>query len=293
MKTLARQERRAAIAMLLPSLIGVGIFLIFPIFLVFGISLTNWDLISTPDFVGFDNYTQLVANPDFWNSVRVTVVFSLFSIPLAIFLGLLIALGLNRKMPGSRVLQVCYVVPWVAAPLALGIVWQWMLTPRSGLINSILGTSQPWLADPHTTLPVMAFVYIWQNVGYISLFFLAGLQSIPASLYEAARLDGAGPVRTLRYITVPLLRPTTFFITITSFISSFQVFDLVYGLTNGNPGYPAGTTDVIAARIYTSAFISHRLGDAAAMAVLLTIAIVVITLLQQRYFAKRMTYDMS
>ncbi|MDO5025260.1 MAG: sugar ABC transporter permease [Trueperella sp.] len=293
MKTLARQERRTAAIMLLPSLIGVGIFLIFPIFLVFGISLTDWDLISTPKFVAFDNYTQLIANPEFWNSVGVTLVFSLLAIPLAIILGLLIALGLNRHLPGSRVLQICYVVPWVAAPLTLGVVWKWMLEPRTGLVNSILGSSHPWLADSHTALPVMAFIYIWQNMGYISLFFLAGLQTIPTSLYEAARLDGAGPVRTLLSITVPLLRPTTFFITVTSFISSFQVFDLVYGLTDGNPGYPADTTDVIAAHIYNAAFNSHQLGDAAAMAVLLTCAIVLITLLQQRYFAKRMTYDLN
>ncbi|MEW6875397.1 carbohydrate ABC transporter permease [Trueperella pyogenes] len=287
-----RKEIATAYTMLIPSLIGVGFFLMVPIALVIAISFVNWNLISAPTFVGLDNYEAMFVSPGFWNSVKVTIIFSLIAIPAAIMIGLLIAVGLNRKLPGSGILQILYVIPWVAAPLSLGIVWSWLLAP-SGLINELLGTRVSWLASESTALPVVAFVYVWQNVGYISLFFLAALQSIPRDIYEAASLDGAGPVRTLWSITLPLVRPTTFFVTVTSFIASFQIFDLVYGLTDGNPGYPGGTTDVIAARIYTAAFASPRIGEAAAMAVFLMVLIVAVTVIQQRYFTKRMTYEMS
>lgn len=287
-----RKEIATAYTMLIPSLVGVGFFLMVPIALVIAISFVNWNLISAPTFVGLDNYEAMFVSSGFWNSVKVTIIFSLIAIPAAIMIGLLIAVGLNRKLPGSGILQILYVIPWVAAPLSLGIVWSWLLAP-SGLINELLGTRVSWLASESTALPVVAFVYVWQNVGYISLFFLAALQSIPRDIYEAASLDGAGPVRTLWSITLPLVRPTTFFVTVTSFIASFQIFDLVYGLTDGNPGYPGGTTDVIAARIYTAAFASPRIGEAAAMAVFLMVLIVAVTVIQQRYFAKRMTYEMS
>ncbi|AJC70321.1 sugar ABC transporter permease [Trueperella pyogenes TP8] len=287
-----RKEIATAYTMLIPSLIGVGFFLMVPIALVIAISFVNWNLISAPTFVGLDNYEAMFVSPGFWNSVKVTIIFSLIAIPAAIMIGLLIAVGLNRKLPGSGILQILYVIPWVAAPLSLGIVWSWLLAP-SGLINELLGTRVSWLASESTALPVVAFVYVWQNVGYISLFFLAALQSIPRDIYEAASLDGAGPVRTLWSITLPLVRPTTFFVTVTSFIASFQIFDLVYGLTDGNPGYPGGTTDVIAARIYNAAFASPRIGEAAAMAVFLMVLIVAVTVIQQRYFTKRMTYEMS
>ncbi|MBM7824389.1 multiple sugar transport system permease protein [Arcanobacterium pluranimalium] len=293
-RTSARKaEIRTAYTMLLPSFIGVGLFLIVPVFAVLVLSFTEWNLISPPHWVGFDNYISISSDPEFWRSIFTTAVFSVLAIPGAIVCGLLIALGLNRRLPGSRFLQLCFVLPWIAAPLSLGIVWSWLLAPRTGLINNVLGTTTAWMSNESTALPVVAFVYIWQNVGYISLFFLAALQAIPASIYEAAVLDGAGAVRRLFSITLPLIRPTTFFVLVTSLIGSFQVYDLVFGLTGGNPGYPGGTTDVIAARIYSAAFTSPQIGQAATMAVLLTIVVVLITVAQQRYFRTRITYEMS
>lgn len=293
LQTWRRQEIRTAYTMLIPSFIGVGIFLVLPVFLIVAFSFTDWNLVSPPSFAGWDNYKSILSSAGFWNSITVTLGFSVLAIPLAVIIGLLIALGLNQKLPGSRFLQVCFVVPWVAAPLALGVVWQWLLAPRTGLLNQLLGTNIAWMSDTSTALPVVAFVYIWQNVGYISLFFLAGLQTIPKHLYEAAMIDGAGPVRRLFQITLPLLRPTTFFVLVTSMIASFQVFDLVFGLTGGNPGYPGGTTDVIAARIFQEAFVSPQIGRAATMAVLLTLIVVTVTLLQQRYFRNRITYELG
>jgi len=288
-----RRETATAYTLLIPSFIGVGLFLIVPVGIVLVLSLAKWDLISPLTWVGADNYVYLFGSSKFWNSLWVTITFAAMAIPSSVILGLLLAVGLNRKLPGSGLLRVIYLLPWVSAPLALGVVWRWLFDPSTGAVNVLLGRRIEWMSDPALALPAVAFVYVWSQVGYISLFFLAGLQNIPASIYEAAKLDGAGPVRTLFSMTLPLLRPTTFFVTVTTVIASFQVFDLVYGLTGSSAGYPQGSTDVITTRIYQEAFVSLNLGRASAMAVILFVVLVVVTLLQQRYFSKRITYDMS
>lgn len=290
MSTRQRAEARTAYLLLIPSFIGVGVFLLLPVAGVFAISLTRWDLISDPTFQGLGNYTNILTSGRFANSLLVTGTFVLMAIPTSIVLGLLLAVAINRKLPGTGWMRVLFVLPWVCAPLALGVVWRWLLDPSTGAANAILGRRVEWLTDPDLALPAVAFVQIWSSVGYISLFFLAGLQHIPISVYEAATLDGASKTRTLWSITLPLLRPTTFFVTVTSVIASFQVFDTVYAMTGGGPGY---ATDVIAARIYNEAFVNLRLGRAAAMAVILFLILVVVTFIQQRYFRRRITYDMS
>ena len=290
MNARARHEARAAYAMLTPSLIGVGLFLLLPVLGVIALSFLSWNLISTPRWAGLANYAHLFTSGQFLNSMGVTVAFTVMTIPTAIALGLLLALAINRKLPGTSWLRVLYVLPWVSAPLALGVVWKWLLDPSYGAVNALLGRRVEWLTDPQLALPSVVFVQVWSTVGYISLFFLAGLQQIPTSVYEAATLDGAGRVRMLRSVTLPLLRPTMFFVTVTSVIASFQVFDSIYAMTRGGPAF---RTDVIASRIYDEAFVNLRLGRAAAMAVVLFAVLVLITLIQQRYFRRRITYDMS
>jgi len=288
-----RREALVAYGLLAPSLVGVGLFLVVPVIGVVILSFLDWDLISEPRWAGPRHYADLLASPRLWNSLAVTGRFVLLAIPASIALGLLLALALNRGLPGTRLLRVLYVLPWVCAPLALGVVWRWLLDPSQGVVTVVLGRRVEWMSDPDLALPAVAFVAVWSSIGYISLFFLAGLQRIPASIREAALLDGAGPVRMLWSVTLPLLRPTTFFVTLTSVISSFQVFDLVYGLTGSASGYPAGSTDVIAARIYQEAFVSLRLGPASAMAVILFVVLVLVTVVQQRWFSPRITYDVS
>lgn len=289
-----RHESLTAYLMLSPSLVGVGLFLIVPFLLVFVISMTNWNLISDPSFVGLDNYKWLFSGNSFVKSLTVTLIFTAIALPTSIILGLLIAIGLNRGLPGSTIFQLMYVLPWVCAPLTLGIVWRWMVDPTNGLINAVLGSRIEWMSNSSLALPTVAFVYVWQNIGYISLFYLAGLQAIPSSIIEAAELDGAGSFRMLTKMYMPLLRPTTFFVLVTTFISSFQAFDLVYGLTDGKPGYPGGTTDLIAAHIYQTAFRGgNQLGRASAMAVILLAIILAITFIQQRYFSKRTVYELD
>lgn len=285
-----RAEARAGYLMLIPSFIGVGVFLLLPVLVVIGLSLTQYDLLSSPTWYGLENFRYILGWDRFRNSLWVTVLFTVMTIPVSIALGLLLAVAINRKLPGTSWLRVLYVLPWVCAPLALGVVWKWIFDPTNGALNALLGRRVEWLGSVDLALPSVAFVQVWSTVGYISLFFLAGLQQIPVSVYEAAKLDGAGPARTLWSITLPLLRPTMFFVTVTSIISSFQVFDSIYAMTGGGPRF---TTDVIASRIYNEAFVALRLGRAAAMAVVLFVVLVAITLIQQRYFRRRITYDMS
>ncbi|MFQ6484526.1 carbohydrate ABC transporter permease [Brachybacterium epidermidis] len=284
--------RRPLIGWLLiaPSLIGVSAFLILPVVLAFVISLFRWDLLGTRQFVGLENYTSLITGGALTNSLLVTAIFTLISVPVSLAVGLLLATQLVRALPGSAIVRVIVVIPWVCAPLALGVVWKWIFQPSVGALNQILGVRIEWLTDPQLALPAVAFVAIWQNVGYISLFFQAGLGKIPTSIYEAATLDGAGSWQQMRHMTIPLLRPTTFFLAITQVVASFQVFDMVYALTGGGPQH---RTEVIASLIYNEAFVASRLGRASAVAVILFVILVIITLVQQRYFSRRITYDMS
>ncbi|WP_394214062.1 carbohydrate ABC transporter permease [Brachybacterium vulturis] len=285
-------SRRPLLGWLLitPSLIGVSAFLILPVLLAFLVSLFRWDLLGTRSFIGLENYRSLLTDGALPNSLLVTGIFTLISVPVSLALGLILATQLVRALPGSAVVRVIVVVPWVCAPLALGVVWKWIFQPSVGALNQILGARIEWLTDPALALPAVAFVAIWQNVGYTSLFFQAGLSRIPGSIYEAARIDGAGPAEQLWFMTVPLLRPTTFFLAVTQVVASFQVFDMVFALTGGGPQH---RTEVIASLIYNEAFVSSRLGRASAVAVILFLLLVAITVAQQRWFSRRITYDMS
>ena len=277
--------------MLAPSLFGITAFLIVPIIVVFWLSLQRWDLISDPSFVGLSNWKRVLSDTSFWRSMLVTLGFVVLVIPAQTLLGLWIANLLTKGLPGSAALRVIYVIPWVCAPLALGVVWSWIFQPTGGALNELLGTHVQWLTDPAFALPSVAIVTVWSQVGYVALFFMAGLAVIPDQVIEAARIDGASSRRIFWSIKVPLLRPTLFFVLVTSVISTFQIFDTVYGLTP--QGGPGGSTTVIAFKLYQSAFKTFDVGGASVIAVVLFVILVVITIVQQAYFRKRMTYDLS
>lgn len=286
-------RRRAALVgygLLAPSLVGIVAFLLVPILVAIGLSFTKWNLISRPRFVGVANWTGLAGDPAILNSALVTVAYVLLVVPLQTVLGILLAVLLHRGLPGSAALRAILVLPWVCAPLALGVVWKWIFAPTDGALNALLGTSTAWLSDPDLALPATAFVAVWSQAGYVSLFFLAGLAAIPSTVLEAAQLDGAGAVRTFWHISLPLLRPTLFFVLVTTTIAAFQAFDTIYALTQGGP---AGATNVIAMQIYTSAFKTFDMGRAAALAVALFVVLVAISLAQQAYFRRRITYDLG
>lgn len=286
------RDTPAAWLFLAPSLAGVSAFLILPILVVVWLSLNRWDLLGPMKFVGLANWTDVLTTPTLGHSMFVTVCFVVMVIPLQTALGLLMALLLSRGLPGSALLRVVYVVPWVCAPLALGVVWKWIFAPYGGAMNALLGTTTEWLTNPSLALPVVAAVSIWSQVGYVTLFFVAGLAGIPPQIMEAASLDGAGAWQSLWRVQLPLLGPTMFFVLVTGVISSFQAFDQIYALTPN--GGPQGATDVIATRIYFQAFGgAFDLGRASVMALVLFIVLIVVTVLQQRFFAKRVVYDLS
>jgi multiple sugar transport system permease protein len=287
---LRRRNALTGYTLLAPSLFGVLCFLALPVLIVVWLSFQSWDLISPARFVGVANYTSVLGDPIFGNALLVTLAFVVIVIPIQTGLGLLAASFLTRGLPGSIVLRTIYVLPWICAPLALGVVWKWIFAPTGGALNALLGVRIEWLSDPVLALPAVCAVVIWTNVGYVTLFFMAGLLNIPPHLLEAARLDGAGPVAVFWRIKLPLLRPTMFFVLVTSVISTFQIFDQVYALTNGGPDR---RTDVVANHIYTEAFQTFDLGRASVMAVVLLAILVTITVGQQLYFRRRTTYDLS
>ncbi|MBN9755995.1 Multiple sugar ABC transporter, membrane-spanning permease protein MsmF [Pseudonocardia sp. Ae406_Ps2] len=287
----SRRDTRTAYLLLAPSLLGVVLFLLVPVLIVVGLALFRWDLVGPRTFVGLDNVVAVATDGRFTRSLLVTAFFVLIVIPVQTALGLAAALLLDRGLPGTTVFRVIFVLPWICAPLALGVVWRWILSPTDGALNALLGIRVEWLADPALALPSVAAVTAWTQVGYVALFFLAGLRAIPDTIVEAARLDGASAWQLLWRIRLPLLRPTLFFVLVTGVISSFQVFDSVYALTPN--GGPQGVTDVVAGRIYYEAFENRAVGQAAVMAVVLFVILVVVTVAQQRWFSRRTTYELD
>jgi multiple sugar transport system permease protein len=183
-----------------------------------------------------------------------------------------------------------YVVPWICAPLAIAVLWRWILAPTDGAVSAVLGHRIEWLSDPTLALPVVSTVVIWTNVGYVSLFFLAGLLAIPNEIDAAARTDGANAWQRFWRITLPMLRPTMFFVLVTGIVSTAQVFDTVYALTGGGP---KGRTDLVAHRIYAEAFGAAAIGRASVMAVVLFVVLVGVTVVQHLYFRRRISYDLT
>lgn len=288
-----RQIANAAI-FLLPSLVGVLIFLVLPVVLVILLSFVRWDLLSPPKWVGFSNFTDLFQYDQVGHSLLVTVYYVVLNIPIQTVIALGLAMMLNRKLPAMGFFRVLYVLPFLATPVAMAVVWNWVFDPKVGAINSLLGEvgihGPAWLGSTSWAMPVIAFANIWQYAGYNMLFFLAGLQAIPKQLYEVSGMDGANPVQQFFRITLPLLNPTLLFVLVTGFIGSFQVFDMVYVLTNGGPG---DATEVMNLKIYQSAFVGFHIGEACAMSVILFLIILVFTIVQFSYFRRRTTYEMN
>ncbi|WP_322768612.1 sugar ABC transporter permease [Frankia sp. Cr1] len=288
------KEWLTAYGFIAPSFLGVLAFLLLPVIAVFVLSLFKWNLLGDPSFVGLDNFSRMVRDEEVRHSLLITFEYVLLNIPLQTVLALLLALFLNRKLRGIKVFRVLFVLPWMATPIAMAIIWQWIFDPARGSLNGFLNLfgipGQPWLSSETWALLAVAAVNIWQYTGYNALFFLAGLQNIPDYLDEAARLDGAGPVRQFFSITLPLLRPTLFFVLVTSVIGSFQVFDTVYAMTKGGPGE---ATNVLNYEIYNRAFKFFDAGYASTIALLLFAVIVAITALQSWYFHNRTVYDLS
>ncbi|KUI21331.1 sugar ABC transporter permease [Mycobacterium lehmannii] len=285
-----RRTTATAYALLAPSLFGVVAFMLLPMFVVVWLSLHRWDLLSPMEYVGLRNWQSVLTDPTFATSLVVTLLFVVLVVPAQTLLGLIAASLLARGLPGSGFFRTVYVLPWICAPLAIAVLWRWILAPTDGAVSTVLGRQIDWLTDPTLALPVVSAVVVWTNVGYVTLFFLAGILNIPTDIHNAARTDGATTWQRFRHITLPMLRPTLFFVLVTGIISAAQVFDTVYALTGGGP---QNRTDLVAHRIYAEAFGAAAVGRAAVMAVVLFVLLAGVTIVQQLYFRRRISYDLT
>jgi multiple sugar transport system permease protein len=245
-------------------------------------SFTSWNGFGKIDFIGFSNYKQLLGDTNFKISFVNSILFMLISVPVTLFISVLIAVALNQGIRFVKVFRTAVFLPYVTATIAVAAVWQLIFNPSLGPINGTLlslGIENPpgWLSSPSWALVSVSIVYIWHSIGYYMILFLAGLQSIPDYLYEAADLDGAGKISKFFNITLPMLSPVLFFTMIIGVINSFKVFDLIYVLTGGGPGR---STHVLVYDIYNTAFKQFEYGYASAMAYVLFLVILVISILQ-------------
>ncbi len=280
---------------LLPTVILYGLYTIYPIIISYWYSLVEWNgFDSHQKFVGIQNYRQVLADPLFWNSFKVTLLFMLFVVPARVLLTLLLAIVLNSpKFPLVGVLRSAFFIPVVTTTAIIGVVMRFILDPASGPINSILlkfgSGGIDFLGDQHWALPTAAALYIWKFFGVTMIYWLAALQTIPQEIYEAARIDGAGVRRLFTNITLPMLKPFLIIITVLTIEETFHNFDLMYTLTAGGPYFH---TEIIEIYIYRWAFAAAipQLGYASAAAVLfgLLVAIVGAVQLWAVYASRRM-----
>jgi len=276
---------------LAPGLSSLLLFTVGPILASLGLTLFDWDLLTPPRFVGLQNYIDLGRDSDFWAALRHTMLFIGGYVPSVTALALLVALVLNTRLRGIAVLRTAFFLPVVCSWVAVALLWSWLFNPKYGLVNhllSLVGIVGPdWLFDRTWAMPAIILTSVWKDLGFVMVVFLAGLQAIADDYYEAAALDGANAWQQLRTITIPLLAPTMFFVTVISLINSFQVFDQVWVMTGGGP---AGATSVLVEQIVKHAFSYGRMGYAAAMSWVLFALVFSVTLVQLR-LQRRGTFD--
>jgi multiple sugar transport system permease protein len=269
--------------MVAPALLHAALWIGLPVVAAVLLAFTSYDVLSAPKFVGLDNFRDMLGDAVFRKSILNTVVYTFFTVPFGMALGLLLALGLNAGLRARGVFRTAIFLPQVTATVAIALVWLWIYNPRNGLFTtllSIFGVESPaWLASTTWAMPSVILVGIWQGIGMKMLIYLAALQNLPKELYEAASVDGASKVRQFFSLTLPLLKPATFFVLITSMISAFQSFDQIYILTDGGP---ANSTTMMTYEIYKSAFREFRVGYACAQSLVLFVLLMAFTLVNRR-----------
>lgn len=277
-------EAYTAYLFILPALIGFVLFYALPAVRGLYISFTDWNLLRDPNFIGGANYREMIGDPLFWNALKITAIYVAVNIPLQTALALLLAVLMSR-LTSSMLVRGTLILPYLLSNVIVALIWLWMLDPLLGFVNAMLQsvgfTRQPFFGSPDQAIWTIAFVNIWRHMGFTALLFYAGMQGIPGSLYEAARIDGATENRMFWGITLPLLRPVTVFVVVTSLIGSFQIFDTVAVTTAGGP---VNSTKVLVWYIYENAFQFSRMGYATALSMTLFAILIVITLFQLRFF---------
>jgi len=270
-----------------PALVGTFIFIIIPVICSFGLSFMDWDLINKAQFVGLRNYKTLFTDPLFGKILFNTVVYALSTSFFAVIIPLVLACILNSKIRGSEFFKTAYFLPFITPMIVVAVAWEWIFDPNIGILNYFLHLHINWLYDPNFAMPAIIIVSVWKLIGYNMVIFLSGLSALNQSLFEASKVDGANAFDTFRFVTVPLLSPTIFFVVIITCISSFQIFDLIYLMTQGGP---LDSTNVLVYAIYKNAFEYFKIGQASAIAYVLFVIILVLAL-GQWSLRKKLVYN--
>lgn len=287
LQNIFNNERFAGWVFILPALLGTLIFIVIPVICSFGLSFTKWDLLNPIRFVGLDNYKEIFSEALFFKIFWNTVVFAISTSVLGVIIPLILACILNSKIRGSEFYKTAYFLPFITPMIVIGVVWEWIFDPNIGLLNHILHLHINWLYDTHFAMPALIIVSVWKLIGYNMVIFLSSLSGISQSMFEAAKIDGATPFQTFKNLTIPLLSPSIFFVVIITAISSFQVFDLIYLMTQGGP---LDSTNVLVYAIYKNAFEYFNVGKASAIAYVLFFIILVLTLVQWS-LRKKLVYN--
>ncbi|MFE0155496.1 carbohydrate ABC transporter permease [Nonomuraea sp. NPDC059007] len=289
-----RGDGRLALVFLAPVLVGFGVFYLYPAVRGAWFSMTDWNMLSEPEFVGLDNYERLVGDPLFWNAMKVTGFYVVMTVVVQVGLGLLLAALLHR-LTRSLVVRTLLVVPWLVPGVTTALLWMWLLDANLGFVNHLLVglglDNQGFLTSPGLALPSISLINSWSGTGYTALLLYAGMLLIPKQIYEASAIDGAGELRLFFKVTLPLLRPILAFVLVISLITAVQVFDTVAVATKPGGG-PVNATRVIYFYIYQRAFTNFQMGYASAMALTLVLVLGVLTFVQLRLL-RASTSDLS
>lgn len=279
-------------AFILPNFVGLLIFTLIPVLYVFVLSFTKWDTASPMEFVLFENFKRMFSDTTFKISLKNTFYYTLLTVPLTMATSLVLAMLLNKNIRQRNLFRTLFFFPYVASLIAVVVVWNMMFHPEMGPVNSLLyaiGITDPprWTASVKWAMPSVILFSVWKYMGYYMVMYLAALQGVPGELYEAGDLDGTSSWQRFRYITLPMLTPTTFFVSIMLTIQCFKVFDIIYAMTDGGPGR---STNVLVYHIYNIAFKRFEFGYASAMSVLLFFIVMIVTLIQFRAEKKWVNY---
>lgn len=280
---LANQQNFAGVLFILPALLGTIVFIIIPIICSFGLSFAKWDLLNPIQYVGLENYKVVLTEPIFVKIIINTFVYAIATSIFGVIIPLILACIINNKIKGADFFKTAYFLPFVTPMIVIGIIWEWIFDPNIGCLNHFLHLHINWLYDTNFAMPALIIVSVWKLIGYNMILFLTGLSTINQELLEASKIDGANAYNTFKNITIPLLSPTIFFVTIITAITSFQVFDLIYVMTQGGP---LDSTNVLVYAIYKNAFEYFNVGKASALAYVLFAIIFILTLIQWKLKSK-------
>lgn len=266
-----------AIAFILPSILGCTLFIFIPSLFSFLLSFCNWNLINKIKYAGLNNYIELFSSQEFWFILKNTIVYALSVTLFAVLIPLILACFLNEKILCKDFFKTSYFLPFITPMIVIAMIWQWIFDPNLGLINCLFKLNYKWLYDENLAMIVLIIISVWKLIGYNIIILLSGFSSINSQIYESAKIDGANPTAVFFKITLPLLSPSILFVLLITTISSFQVFDLIYLMTQGGPD---NTTNILVYWLYKNAFEFFNIGKASAIAYVLFILILILTILQ-------------